>query len=242
MSDKQQPLPSLAPERDQVEAYKTSRPETKPRGKAPSSGNSSLFLNVMIYVLLILIMGGAWWFDLQNKNLQAKLDIADSRIQKLEEQLSATGEEMGESAVVIKARIKSLSERTDELWVQMDKLWASAWRRNQADIKKLSEQTDKQQKSISDIKKRETTTLSSIKSIKDKQTQADFNLGIMTEQMESAKNVQADIDKLKEEVTSIQSKAFTGDQNQIELASTVSRLEKEIADLQRRLNQLQGTP
>ena len=236
MTDKQQSFPSLAPERDQVEAYKTNRPDTKSRGKPPSSSGGSLFLNIMIYVLLIIILAGGWWFDLQNKNLQAKLDSADSRIVKLEQQLSATGEELGESAVVIKARLQKLGERSEELWGQMDKLWASAWRRNQTEIKELSSQMDKQQKSIGDIKKRETSTQGAIKSLTDKQTQVDFNLGIVTEQIEGSKNLEAELQKLKEELTSIQSKAITGDQNQIELASTVSRLERQIADIQQAIN------
>ena len=116
MSDKQQPLPSLAPERDQVAAYRSTRNDTKGRTPAPASGGSSAFTTVLLFIIIIALGLGGWWFDMQNKTLQAQLKGAEARIQELEDQLSATGEEMGESSVVIKARLTELSERTDELW------------------------------------------------------------------------------------------------------------------------------
>ncbi|MBT8449049.1 MAG: hypothetical protein KJO69_05140, partial [Gammaproteobacteria bacterium] len=56
------------------------------------------------------------------------------------------------------------------------------------------------------------------------------------EQIEGSKNLEAELQKLKDTLSSIQSKAITGDQNQIELASTVSRLERQIADIQQAIN------
>ena len=149
MSDKQQPLPSLAPERDQVAAYRSSRNEPKGRAPAPSGGGGSAFTTVLLILILVALGLGGWWFDMQNKTTQAQLSAAEARIQELEDKLSATGEEMGESSVVIKARLTDLTERTDELWKQMDKLWASAWRRNQADIKAIQTQQSQQSKTSS---------------------------------------------------------------------------------------------
>lgn len=243
VSNKQQPLPSLAPERDQVEAFKSSRSDLKSRPKPPSGGSGSTFANVMIYILLLLLMAGGWWFDLQNKQLQEKLDSADARIQDLERQLSATGEEMGESAVVIKARLQTLGEKTDELWEQMDKLWASAWRRNQADIKALETDLKKQQSRVNELNKSVATSTDSIKAVADKQTQTDFNVGILTEQLDGAKALQAELKQLKADVQSIQSKAVGKEQDQIEVAASVASLERQLTALTRRIQTLEtGAP
>jgi chromosome segregation ATPase len=66
------------------------------------------------------------------------LNQAQQRITDLERRLSATGEEMDQSAVALQVKVSELTQKTNELWEQMDKLWASAWRRNQSDIADLS--------------------------------------------------------------------------------------------------------
>lgn len=86
-------------------------------------------------IILTLIMFSicAWFLNKQNDLLIE----SQNRIESLESQLSATGEEMGSSAVAMQVKVKDLSEKTTELWKQMDKLWASAWRRNQNEIGEL---------------------------------------------------------------------------------------------------------
>ena len=68
-------------------------------------------------------------------DLLAKNEV---RIKALEDKLSATGEEMGNSTVALQVKVSELSATAKELWEQMDKLWASAWRRNQQEIETLS--------------------------------------------------------------------------------------------------------
>lgn len=46
---------------------------------------------------------------------------------------------MGNSTVALQVKVNELANRAEELWDQMDKLWASAWRRNQKDIKELNQ-------------------------------------------------------------------------------------------------------
>lgn len=241
MTNRNQPLPSLAPERDQVEAFKTTRNDSKPRPKPPSGGGSTV-TTVMMYVLLVLILAGGWWFDLQNKTLQAKLDSADARIASLEEQLSATGEEMGESSVVIKARLKSLTEKSEQLWEQMDKLWASAWRKNQAEIKTVQANLAKQSKSLNTLSAQQKTASSTIKAVANKQTETDFNLGIISEQMDAAKQLDSEIARLKASISSVESKSLDKDRTQIELASNLSRLEQKVNGLIARLQTLEAKP
>lgn len=90
--------------------------------------------SVFPIILTLVVFSVCGWFLYQQNNLLAQ---SQSRISSLENQLSATGEEMGSSAVAMQVKVKDLSEKTQELWKQMDKLWASAWRRNQNDIGEL---------------------------------------------------------------------------------------------------------
>lgn len=105
-----------------------------------SSSSGSPFITTLLFLLVIVGFGGSYFLYMQQQQLTSTLDQAQQRIQDLENQLSATGEEMGESAVVIQSRVSALDARTKELWSQMDKLWASAWRRNQSDIKEINTQ------------------------------------------------------------------------------------------------------
>lgn len=82
--------------------------------------------------------GGCYYlYDLNQKQSQAFM-AAEARIVELESKLSATDEEMGESTVALQVKVNELTEKTTELWEQMDKLWASAWRRNQKEITDLA--------------------------------------------------------------------------------------------------------
>ena len=93
-------------------------------------------------VAIIALAAGSYGLYQQNQATKAQLFASEQRIAELERTLSATGEEMGESAGAMRAKLSELTEKTDELWSQMDKLWASAWRRNQSEIKELQKQTN----------------------------------------------------------------------------------------------------
>ena len=238
MTDKNQPLPSLAPERDQVRAYKTTRTDTKTR-KTPSgnsSGGGGSFSTIMIFILIVVLGVGGWWFDMQTKTLQSQVASAEARIQELEDLLSATGEEMGESTVVMKARLTDLTEKTEELWTQMDKLWASAWRRNQADIQELKTQQSQQSKTIGDLSAQGKTTSESIKSLTTKQTETDFNLGILSEQMQAAKNIGGQIDELKQKISALETSGMGKEQQQIEIAGNLAELQRQLNALKQRVD------
>jgi chromosome segregation ATPase len=98
---------------------------------------SSNVLGILCLVLVI-VAGAAcgYLFHLHQTSLDA-IEQAKTRIETLENRLNATGEEMGNSTVALQVKVTELSTRTQELWEQMDKLWASAWRRNQSEIKSI---------------------------------------------------------------------------------------------------------
>jgi chromosome segregation ATPase len=77
-----------------------------------------------------------WAFLLQQSMGQAQQDLvqAQARIADLERRLSSSDDSWNQSSASISIKIKELVEKNETLWQEMDKLWASAWRRNQKDI------------------------------------------------------------------------------------------------------------
>jgi chromosome segregation ATPase len=103
----------------------------------PSSGGSNVFTAIVLVVAIGACAASAYLYtQLETANKEALR--TDSRLQSLEQRLSATGEEMGNSTVALQVKVTELADKTEELWEQMDRLWASAWRRNQEEIKTLN--------------------------------------------------------------------------------------------------------
>ncbi len=153
-------LPSLTPDVDQVEAFKSKHTS---KDKTPSAGvevkpRSSGLTIVLLLILLTCVGGGGWWLDQKDRINLELIEASEQRIRELENQLSATGEEMGESAGAMRARLSTLTEKTEELWKQMDKLWSSAWRKNQQDIKNQEALGKIHKEKLSRIKKQATAT------------------------------------------------------------------------------------
>lgn len=119
--------------------------ERRPIGKAtlepPVShsiaSGSHLFTSIVLVVAIAACAACVYLYTQLGQANMIAIDT-DNRLKSLEQRLSATDEEMGNSTVALSVKVTELSERTEELWGQMDKLWASAWRRNQEDIKALN--------------------------------------------------------------------------------------------------------
>ena len=241
-------LPSMTPDKDQLDSYKNIRakasrrsptptPENPALNKPPKSSSMSIFITMLTFTL---IGAGGWWFYQQDMQNQKLIAASEYRIQELEKQLSVTGEEMGESTVVMKVRLEKLTAKTEDLWVQMDKLWASAWRRNQADIEKLNTQSKVQAGLISKQSTHSKTTVDTLRKISQKQTEMDFSVGILSEQIQSAEMLKGQLDELQNSLATLQSKMLSSDQQQIELASSLSQLKKTQQLLLKHIKRLQG--
>ncbi|WJG08477.1 hypothetical protein [Aliiglaciecola sp. LCG003] len=138
-------LPNIVLDKEDREAFqksrakeKSSKPLKSDNDGSPKSGVSGFWL-VLALLLGIAASAGCYWLYQQKVIMQVSLDNAVSRVTELERRLSATGEEMDQSAGALRIKVTELSDKTDELWTQMDKLWASAWRKNQTEINQLSE-------------------------------------------------------------------------------------------------------
>jgi chromosome segregation ATPase len=235
-------MPSITPDRDQVEAFKNTRtnsatspvinqelPKTKSAAMtSPSSSNSSA-LSKLSTVFIYLLIGGAGYLGYQeNIKTTALLTSAEQRIAGLERQLSATGEEMGESAIEMKVRLETLGKTSDKLWLEMDKLWASAWRKNQSQIKGLQSKNKTLNKSLSSLSSAQqtkiATTLAAIKELNDKLIASEYSIDALKEQMKSSDKLTQQMKQLSLELSAIESSSQGRDQQQISLAGRVTKL------------------
>jgi chromosome segregation ATPase len=147
------------------------------------ANNQGLVISALLLALIATGASGFLYYTQQQS--QTALDSATARIMELENRLSATGEEMGNSTVALQVKVGELANRAEELWEQMDKLWASAWRRNQKEIQDLTKVVEdnrtKAQSSVNSVTASVNSVAASVKkSIKNVDTkfdalQNDFN-------------------------------------------------------------------
>ncbi len=122
-------LPSFAPDSDELKARRQAA-SSDLLLEASAGGGASTGLVWFLFVLVLAVGGAAGY-------LYSELLKSNERITSLESRLSEAGESMDQSSATIGLRLKELTDKTNELWTQMDKLWASAWRRNQSEIAAL---------------------------------------------------------------------------------------------------------
>ncbi|MFQ3197735.1 MAG: chromosome segregation ATPase [Paraglaciecola sp.] len=177
-------IPSLALDKDDLDSYHRARSggskKSPPADKAvkPDNQGKAGGPSWLAILLLVVLLAGAIGYGFYTMQLQQQVIIkAQQRITVLERRLSDTGEEIGESAVAMQVRVTELSDKTQELWEQMDKLWASAWRKNQSEIKDLSasmrSQHNKLEQNISAVKGENDFNATTIGLL---QEQLDFNV------------------------------------------------------------------
>ncbi len=244
MSNRVEPeIPSITLDQDQLKSSRRPQGSTKAKAQQnteqPAKQSSSLTATLLQGVIVLALAGGGWYFYQENLKLQALITQSEQRIQSLENQLSATGEEMGESTIALKTKLEAITEKTNKLWDEMDKLWASAWRRNQSEIKELRTESKKLQTSSGNHSQQLKNTLSAINGINDKLTSNELNMNALTDQITAANNIQGDISKLRAQINTQEEKSSRRDSQQIELATSVNQLEMSVTLLVERLEQLE---
>lgn len=239
-------IPSIKPDLDQVEAYRSTQ-KTKQQAQpvtasAPSTAKKSSAMGILNAIILYsAVAGGGYWFYQQDVKADQALAAAESRIVDLERQLSATDEEMGESTVAMRAKLEGLIEKTDKLWSEMDKLWASAWRKNQSQIKELRSTTIKADNKAKTLDESIASNKVAIGELSDKQTAVAFNLNAISEQLDQAQSIRTDIDKLSNQLNSLETQSSSRDKQQIELATMVAELDTSVKMLIERVQSMSRT-
>jgi hypothetical protein len=249
-------MPSITPDKDQVEAFKNTRTYSavppssvdntlaKPKVEKPQKNVStslSTFSKFSTFLIYLLLGVAAYWIYQQDIKTHAIIASAEQRIMGLERQLSATGEEMGESTIEMKVRLETLGKTSDKLWDEMDKLWASAWRKNQSQIKALQRDS----KSLTDIslaqRKQVTSTLDTIEEINDKQVATEYSIDAVKEQLKNSEKLTEQIKTLSLELSAIESNSQRRDKQQISLASRVTQLSEQNKQLLLQVKNLERT-
>ena len=218
-------------------------PSTPPPAysNAGSSSGNGLWIT-LIAVFALGACGGCYYLYTLLEQQRYAANAAEQRIVQLENKLSATGEEIGESTVALQVKVTELSNRNNELWEQMDKLWASAWRRNQKEIADLGARVGNVQNainasisSVADDVKAQNAEIGSVKNQLATLADEVLALNVQLEQASSAReqseqNVRALTDKLK-----------ILEQRNTALSGRVSGLENDIRDIATKVVSSSGT-
>ncbi|GGF55117.1 hypothetical protein [Alteromonas lipolytica] len=187
-----------------------------------------------VTALLVAIIGcgAAGYLYTLTQQQSATLQSAEQRIQQLENKLSATGEEIGESTVALQVKVTELSNRTTELWEQMDKLWASAWRRNQKEIADLSDKVAGDKKdlleSVSQVARNldgQKTQLATLNSSLETVSDEMLAINVQMEQISAGNG------ERQQQVKNLDDKIALLEQRNNALSSRIASLEAEIRDL-----------
>lgn len=216
--------------------------KTKPQN-AKSSGGSSFLISLTLLLALAASGGCYFLYDLSQKQ-QALLADAESRIEQLENKLSATGEEIGESTVALQVKVTELSNKTGELWEQMDKLWASAWRRNQKEISDLSAKVDGNKasfnESLSQVARNADQQKTQLSALQTQLSAVADDLLALNVRMEQTSELAAQFGQSKK---TVDDKLALLEQRNNSLSSRISALESEIRDMATQLvSQPASTP
>lgn len=244
MSNRVEPeIPNITLDRDQVKA--TRKPSAHNDHKVVSQAaiktesSSSFIRTLLLFMPYVALAGTGWYFYQQQQISQQVLTQSVERIQQLENQLSATGEEIGESTVALKVKLEAISEKTELLLTEMDKLWASAWRRNQTEIKALNSQSKKivqqQTKNATAVAQQS----DEIKQLSDKVTATEFSVNAVTEQMIAANSLKDKINKLSSALNTLDADAKSRDKQQMFTATSINEFDTSLQLLVERMERLE---
>lgn len=203
------------------------------------SNNGLVSMLIVSTVIAVSACGYLFWLSQEQSRVLAD---NENRIVSLENKLSATGEEMGNSTVALQVKVTELSNRAEQLWEQMDKLWASAWRRNQQEIKSLEGNLGNFQKDVNKLlKETEAKVKTGIDRVQQVQTRVDgvnnkvSNQGndILAINVEQEK-LQGTINKQNTELRQMTEKLILLEKRNTSLLQKLQELESKLNELVRR--------
>ncbi len=198
-------IPSLAPTKDEVaQRQRVNGSKSVSRDKAqvaPKASTSTWILSIFIVILIAALVGLARWNYFLQRQVDSTGQLAEQsqeRIGDLELRLSTSDDSINKSGVVMQVQIKELKDKTDGLWEQMDKLWASAWRRNQKELVDHSQQLkalqEKQDKQVQSLKVLEDKLKNSISAL----TDIDTRLQALNKVPEQYSQIKKDFEQQRE--------------------------------------------
>lgn len=232
-------LPTIRLDEEDRRSYqKTKQPASSkkttptPSGNnTDSSGGNGLWIT-LVALIALAACGGSYYLYTLFQQQQSAAQTAEKRIAELERRLSATGEEIGESTVALQVKVNELGAKTEELWEQMDKLWASAWRRNQKEIADLGERVSKVQTdlkgNINTVSEDVSAQTKQLSSVKNQLAATADELLALNVQLEQA---QADKQSNTQTVKNLNDKISVLEQRNNALSGRISKMERELREM-----------
>lgn len=227
-------IPKIVLDKEDRDAFHRTRNTSGKPTKAESPDNTDVkkggVSGFWVTLSLIIAVGAGaanYWLYQQKVAQDALLDNAQKRITDLESRLSATGEELDQSAVALQVKVNELSEKANQLWDQMDKLWASAWRKNQSEIKALSSQfADQKNASKQQISVVEGDVSLMNTNLAVLQEQLDNQISAVQQINQSITSLNKNDNDFKRQFGDIQAKLIAVDQVNSAMARRIGELEK----------------
>jgi chromosome segregation ATPase len=214
MADDFEPIPSIVAEVDEER-----RPSQTIRRTPSSAGSTAgrVITATFVFVALAVALGSVIWsWQLQQQLVEAShiMERHNARIMELEAAIADTDEGLSQNAAQMAVRIK-------ELYSEVDKLWASAWRRNKADIEALQTAAGNHDKALKALVSADKTAI-------DERTQNAAMIDLLRKDMAKLKSVASDLERLASSASSNQSALERTADNVNKLTLQFSALSKRV--------------
>jgi chromosome segregation ATPase len=254
-------MPSIVPSREAGADYGTSKSRgskpDKPRsGQRPpagpgnggggnGSGGAGVLARLFIAVALVVAGGACYWaFQLQQQLEQAnaQMERYAKRIGDLEARLSDTDEGLSQNTEAMAVKIK-------ELFAEVDKLWASAWRRNKAAIEELEKTSASQVRKVAAAEKTIAANETQLKSAASDIARLKSVAGDLERLMASAKANQTEVERVADslnrvnvELTRLSKRVGDNEEWVNSINAFRAQINRTISELQTSVRNLQSTP
>jgi hypothetical protein len=237
-------IPTINIDQDQVKMAREPVAKAHKSEQVNSATNTPKTLTAAQTLLILIpyfaLAATGWYFYQQQVSVNNTLASSSARIQQLENQLSATGEEIGESTIALKVKLEVVSEKTELLLSEMDKLWASAWRRNQEEIKALNSKSinmaQQQNKNTGSVSQQN----NALNDLKDKITATEFSINAVSEQMVTASSLKEQFKKLSAQFNTLDANAKSRDKQQMFTATSINQFDTSLQLLVERMERLEA--
>lgn len=239
-------IPPIIPTRDAVVSRQTGRKKAPGGGKKAVRSGGGGGLLARLFIVIGLVVAGvacAWAWQLQQElnNAETVMDSYEARIADLEDRLSDTDEGMNQSAATMAVKVK-------ELYSEVDKLWASAWRKNKAKIAALEKSSSAHGSTLSTLTNTDKTYSGQLKSLASDVEKLRSVAGDLERLVASAKSNQTlmerlgdDVSRATLEVAKLKKQVQAAEEWQGSVDGFRRQVNQTLIRLEARIGQLQGT-
>lgn len=233
-------IPPIIPARDEVVARSAGKRQQSAR---KTSGSTGLWARLFIVVsLVVAAVACAWAWQLQQQLVvaQQKLTNYGERIEDLEDRLSDTDEGVNQSSVAMAVKIK-------ELYSEVDKLWASAWRKNKAKIAELEKASGGHSSQLATLGNTDKAYSTQLKSLATDMQKLKAVAGDLERLLASAQASETQLEKLGDdlnrmglEYAKLQKRVTTNEEWVESINGFRKQVNRTLSELNARLTDLQG--